>query len=219
MTTNARSMTSPVSTFANQFPASTATGLRTPTTLIEHRRAPDWWERPPATAGAVHVSLRSDWFTDSTSPTRTSPTRPHSTRTSSTQAAFREAARSSSRLNRTVQLAPVGRICDQQSLRTGAPMILRRTGSGDRQLSQRSRLRVFSGILLAVLVGGFGIANAASSSKGEVRTYVVRPGDSFWSIARSVQLRGDLRPLVADLVEEHGSNSLQVGDRVELPAR
>ena len=97
--------------------------------------------------------------------------------------------------------------------------MVKRTKSGDRQFSRRSSLGVFAGILLAVLVGGFGIANAASSSKGQVRTYVVRPGDSFWSIARSVQLRGDLRPLVADLVEEHGSNSLQVGDRLELPAQ
>ena len=78
---------------------------------------------------------------------------------------------------------------------------------------------VLGGIVLAVFVGGFGIANASSSSKGEVRSYLVRSGDSFWSIARSVQSQGDLRPLVADLIEAHGSNALQVGDVLELPAR
>jgi LysM domain len=73
-------------------------------------------------------------------------------------------------------------------------------------------------VTIALLLGGFGIANATSSTRSEPRTYVVRPGDSFWSIARSVQSSGDLRPLVADLIDSHGTNVLQVGDRVTIPS-
>jgi hypothetical protein len=109
-----------------------------------------------------------------------------------------------------------------QQTRTGAPARQARNLAGPgTQASRRARLGVFGGVLLALFVGGFGIANmanASSSSKSEAETYIVRPGDSFWSIARSVQPKGDLRPLVADLIEAHGSTLLQVGDRVELDA-
>jgi hypothetical protein len=97
-------------------------------------------------------------------------------------------------------------------VRTGAPARAERMGSTP------SRVRALVGITLALFVGGFGIANAATAPKDQVHSYLVRPGDSFWSIARSMHPQGDVRPLVADLIEAHGSAVLQVGDRLELPS-
>jgi hypothetical protein len=196
MTTNARSMTSPVSTSANQFQTVRSQNVKTPGDLSRVRTSQDlsrqWWERPPTSPGSLHVSLRADRTQPSFSPVRVGASAPH-----------------------RVRLAPVQGVSD---LRTGAPAIQNRCAGG-KQASSRARLGVLAGIVLAVFVGGFGIANASSSSRGEVRSYLVRPGDSFWSIARSVQSQGDLRPLVADLIEAHGSNVLQVGDLVVLPGR
>jgi len=50
-------------------------------------------------------------------------------------------------------------------------------------------------------------------------TYVVQPGDTFWSIARRMSPGGDPRPLVDRLVAEHGTAVLHVGERVALPGR
>ncbi len=199
MTTNARSTTSPVSTLANQFPSVTTPRFGPLSNVMERSAALDWWERPPASPGSVHVSLRADRSSDSISSSR--PTR------------------LALKAEQPAKSIAIGRFDVRSETRTGAPAIQPRQRKLRREVSPRSRLGVFAGILLAVFVGGFGIANASSSSKDDVRIYVVRPGDSFWSIARSVQSQGDLRPLVADLIEAHGSSSLQVGDRVELAAR
>ncbi len=51
----------------------------------------------------------------------------------------------------------------------------------------------------------------------QVRHHVVRPGESFWSIATALNREGDPRPMVAALVTAHGGSELQVGDRVVLP--
>ena len=45
---------------------------------------------------------------------------------------------------------------------------------------------------------------------------VVRPGDSLWSIARSLQPTGDVRPLVDRLAERAGGAQLVVGQRLDL---
>ena len=47
--------------------------------------------------------------------------------------------------------------------------------------------------------------------------YIVQPGDTVWSIARSFQPRGEVRPLVDRLQAQVGGRSLQVGDRIVLP--
>jgi hypothetical protein len=192
MTTNARSMTSPVSTSANQFQTVRSQNVQASNYANDRRSSAQWWERPPTSPGSVHVSLQADRGEDLLSHVR--------------------AASSASREADGVRVDGVS------DTRTGAPTLQRRRAPGQ-QASSGSRLGVLAGIVLAVFVGGFGIANASSSSKAEVRSYLVRPGDSFWSIARTVQSQGDLRPLVADLIEAHGSNALQVGDVVELPAR
>ena len=46
--------------------------------------------------------------------------------------------------------------------------------------------------------------------------YVVQPGDTVWSIARSVQPTGEIRPLVDRLEHELHGQPLQVGDRLAL---
>ena len=45
---------------------------------------------------------------------------------------------------------------------------------------------------------------------------VVRPGDTLWSIARSLQPTGDVRPLVDRLAERAGGARLVVGQRLDL---
>ena len=203
MTTNARSKTSPVSTLANQsslmrnfpFQAKPGSPERNPT---------DWWARPPATAGAVHVSLIGDRGGEAISTTRgrvvsSAPSRSGERGTTPAPNAAGPT------------LSPV----HGNNVRTGAPA---RRESPAGQGAPLSRLVTLVGITCLVFLGGFGIANAASSPKSGERSYLVRPGDSFWSIARSVQSNGDVRPLVADLIKAHGSVSLQIGDRLELPA-
>jgi len=46
--------------------------------------------------------------------------------------------------------------------------------------------------------------------------YVVRPGDTMWSIASSLQPDGDVRALVDQLTERAGGSGLQAGQRIPL---
>lgn len=46
---------------------------------------------------------------------------------------------------------------------------------------------------------------------------VVQPGDTLWSIARRVQPRGDVRPLVSALIDAYGGTPLHVGQTIEIP--
>jgi hypothetical protein len=46
---------------------------------------------------------------------------------------------------------------------------------------------------------------------------VVQPGDTFWTIARRLDPKGDVRPLVDRLVSAHGGSALYVGERIALP--
>jgi hypothetical protein len=47
--------------------------------------------------------------------------------------------------------------------------------------------------------------------------YVVRPGDTLWSIAREIQPEGDVRPLVDVLAAARGGTPLVPGDVVAWP--
>ncbi len=57
--------------------------------------------------------------------------------------------------------------------------------------------------------GPAGVAATASQ-------VVVRPGDTLWSIARSLQPTGDVRPLVDRLAERAGGARLVVGQRLDI---
>jgi hypothetical protein len=48
--------------------------------------------------------------------------------------------------------------------------------------------------------------------------YVVRPGDTVWSVARTLQPDGDIRPLVDRLVAERGGTGLVAGEVLQLDA-
>jgi hypothetical protein len=48
-------------------------------------------------------------------------------------------------------------------------------------------------------------------------TWTVRPGDTLWGIARSVQPTGDLRPLLSKLMAQYKNDALQVGDTIAIP--
>lgn len=70
----------------------------------------------------------------------------------------------------------------------------------------------------------YGRAPAAGSSSLEGAlpvaraSYVVRPGDTLWQIARALQPTGDVRPLVQRLAAGRAGTPLLVGERLVLPA-
>lgn len=63
----------------------------------------------------------------------------------------------------------------------------------------------------AAAVPGSGLVPVASTS------YVVQPDDTLWSVARSLQPRGDVRPLVDRLARHTAAGRLMPGDRIPLP--
>lgn len=58
---------------------------------------------------------------------------------------------------------------------------------------------------------GTGLVPVASTS------YLVQPGDTLWSMARSLQPSGDLRPLVDRLARHTAGGPLRAGQRIPLP--
>lgn len=58
-------------------------------------------------------------------------------------------------------------------------------------------------------------AGASVPASGQV--YVVRPGDTVWSIAHRYDPGGDERPLVATITEELGGAALQPGQVLRIP--
>lgn len=48
-------------------------------------------------------------------------------------------------------------------------------------------------------------------------SYLVQPGDTLWSIARSLEPTGDVRPLVDHLARGTGDRPLRPGERIPLP--
>lgn len=80
------------------------------------------------------------------------------------------------------------------------------------------------GMLMMVRPAGAAIAatnlkglsgSPASAAEQQVVTHVVQPGDSYWSIARSLAPEADPRPIVYDLRRAHGGKELMVGDVIE----
>ena len=62
-----------------------------------------------------------------------------------------------------------------------------------------------------------GAAPAAPVVRVAHGTYVVRPGDTLWDIARALQPSGDVRPLVQRLSAGRGGAPLAAGERLALP--
>jgi LysM repeat protein len=58
-------------------------------------------------------------------------------------------------------------------------------------------------------------SNGGLSGHGGV--YVVQPGDTLWSIAVRVDPTGDPRPIVDQLAQEVGSDTVVPGEHLTLP--
>ena len=74
------------------------------------------------------------------------------------------------------------------------------------------------GVVLAGPAGGAASASAgpAAALAHGSRYYVVQPGDTLWSIARSLHPSGDLRPVVDSLESRAGGATLVPGQRVRV---
>jgi predicted Zn-dependent protease len=86
-------------------------------------------------------------------------------------------------------------------------------------LTRRGRLVAGLGLALALLSGGWAVAEAAAPGQGtHVRFVVVAPGDTLWSIA-SQHMDGDVRSAVVRLREFNGVSdyALEAGTRLILP--
>jgi hypothetical protein len=118
----------------------------------------------------------------------------------------------------------VGRTADARSVRA--------VPAPSRHVYLRRRVLAV-GLLAAMAVVGFialqaavgraggGPLTATGSARGlqptASRVWVVQPGDTLWTIARAVGVKGDIRPFVDRLSAEVGGKPLQVGERIALP--
>jgi hypothetical protein len=77
--------------------------------------------------------------------------------------------------------------------------------------------------VLQTALGGFGRGPlAAAEVTGAIRPasasiYVVRPGDTLWSIAEAAEPGRDVRPLVDELAAETGDAALYPGEEISVP--
>jgi len=60
-----------------------------------------------------------------------------------------------------------------------------------------------------------GVPSGAQSAAAQ--SWVVKPGDTIWSIATSIDPRGDVRPLVDRLNKEVGDAPLYPGETIPIP--
>jgi Tfp pilus assembly protein FimV len=81
-------------------------------------------------------------------------------------------------------------------------------------------------LLLALAVPWGTKANSALSHPGPLSPgatlaphslYIVRPGDTLWSIAERLDPRGDPRPVMAELSAQAGSDTVRPGEHLILP--
>jgi hypothetical protein len=77
-------------------------------------------------------------------------------------------------------------------------------------------------LVAGVVLGRLGtgpLAGSETSHSGLIAqtSYVVKSGDTDWSIAQSLHPRGDIRPLVDYLYKQHADQPLQVGEVLRLP--
>jgi nucleoid-associated protein YgaU len=102
-------------------------------------------------------------------------------------------------------------------------------GHARRAVYRRRRLTVLA-ILVAVVaailllasavlarVAGDGTPDPVAGSSSAAEVHVVQPGDTLWSIARSLEPEGDVRLVVDRLVDLNGGAPITVGQQLVLP--
>lgn len=76
-------------------------------------------------------------------------------------------------------------------------------------------------MLARALIGGFSApvepAPPGPMVPASQRSYLVKRGDTLWTIARAVEPRGDVRPVVDRLAKDRRDRPLRVGERIVLP--
>lgn len=97
----------------------------------------------------------------------------------------------------------------------------------------RRRRVVAAGVLATILFGLFlglqalfgqpgggpltSVGSPGAAPASGPRIWVVRPGDTLWSIAEASGVQGDIRPFVAKLSAEIDGQPLQPGERIVIP--
>lgn len=71
-------------------------------------------------------------------------------------------------------------------------------------------------VVTAASSGAPAVVVPAAAPAVAPRAYVVRPGDTVWSIAQKLRPEGDVRDLVDQLTERAGGSGLQAGQRIAL---
>lgn len=124
-------------------------------------------------------------------------------------------------------------VLDAPRLRVVRPRVVRRPSRPSAAVYRRRRLAaLLVGVLAIVgtvssgraLVGAFGGGPLTSSEPPAISmqpaaatTYVVRPGDTLWTIARALHPSGDLRPLVDRLAARQHGRPLLPGQPITVP--
>jgi LysM repeat protein len=73
-------------------------------------------------------------------------------------------------------------------------------------------------LLAALLLIGTGSSGARANGESPQQTYTVMAGDTLWSVARSIQPTGDVRPLVSKIARaNHVGQSIVPGTQLLLP--
>ncbi len=108
----------------------------------------------------------------------------------------------------------------------------RLVGQPNRAVLRRRRIVAVGLLALVVLGCSFGLQAALGRIGGgplaitdapgglqpaAARIWIVRPGDTLWSIAEAVDPRGDVRPLVDRLAAETGRTVLYPGEAISVP--
>ena len=91
---------------------------------------------------------------------------------------------------------------------------------------RRRRLAVMAAAAIVSVILGLRLGSALGSVPASAperppvpSAYVVRPGDTLWSIASQLQPDGDVRNLVADLIKANGGDSIVSGQTLMVPTR